>query len=100
MSVPEEDPEDELDPDDEPDEELEPDDEPEEDEVDPDDEPEEDADPEDDPESSEDPEDDPVPPPPLEELLHAPVMPAAAVPMPTTTMTWKSFFVAFKASPS
>jgi len=99
MSVPEEDPEDELDPDDEPDEELEPDDEPEEDEVDPDDEPEEDADPEDDPESSEDPEDDPVPPP-LEELLHAPVMPAAAVPMPTTTMTWKSFFVAFKASPS
>jgi hypothetical protein len=94
---PDDEPEDELDPDDEPEEELEPDDEPDEPEDDPE---EEDADPEDEPvASASDPDEDPVPVgPALEELLQPAAIPAADVPIPTTTMTWNSFLVAFKAS--
>jgi hypothetical protein len=51
--------------------------------------------------SSTDPEEEPElpPPPPLELLEHARGIAVADAPIPTTTITWKSFFVVFKASP-
>lgn len=70
---------------------------PEEEPVVPEDEP---VDPEDEPvASASDPDDEPELPPPLVLLEHAPPMATADELIPRTTMTLKSFFVVFKASP-
>lgn len=53
--------------------------------------------PEDEPEAE--PEEDPEFPPPLVLLEHPAATVAAEAPMPTTTITWKSFLVVFKVSP-